>query len=84
MTESRRLLRLANLDLNEINRVLSQIAERLDQAEGLRDTPLTFPVGATHITLSDTNPSSYLNGTWTQTGTDTLAGATVYLWQRTA
>jgi len=39
MPESKRIYRVSSLDLAEINRVLSQIADRLDELEGYRGQP---------------------------------------------
>jgi hypothetical protein len=39
MPEARRYWRINNMDINEINTVLNQIADRFDQLEGYRGTP---------------------------------------------
>ena len=39
MTELRRIYRVNSPDLGELNRVLADMADRLDQMEGFRDTP---------------------------------------------
>jgi len=40
MAESKRIYRISSLDLNEINRILAQIADRLDELEGYRGKPI--------------------------------------------
>lgn len=39
MSDAKRIYRIHSLDLAEINRVLAQIADRLDELEGFRGTP---------------------------------------------
>jgi uncharacterized radical SAM superfamily Fe-S cluster-containing enzyme len=39
MAESKRIYRIASMDLGEINRVLAQIQDRLDELEGFRGEP---------------------------------------------
>ena len=39
MPESKRIYRIGALSISEINRVLAQIADRLDELEGFRGTP---------------------------------------------
>ena len=86
MTEARRIYRLASTDINEINRLLAQIGDRLDQIEGFRDTPLAYPVGALYSTITNTNPSGHLSGTWELIGSGSLLSSsdTVYIFKRTA
>jgi len=39
MPESKRIYRIHSIDLAEINRVLGQLADRLDELEGFRGEP---------------------------------------------
>ncbi|MBO4853950.1 MAG: hypothetical protein J5482_02240 [Oscillospiraceae bacterium] len=43
-----------------------------------------FPVGSILQTVSGTDPTNYIGGTWTQIATSTVGGVTVVIWQRTA
>jgi hypothetical protein len=93
MTEIRRVYHLDRFSLDAINYILQQIADRLDEIEGLRGLPsyvaeALYPVGALIITTVAANPATYLGfGTWTsfEPGiTPTPSIGTLYGWKRTA
>lgn len=43
----------------------------------------SHPINSVLTTLSSENPSSTLGGTWTQLGTESKFGSTIYYWKRT-
>lgn len=59
MAESKRIYRISSLDVNEINRILGQLADRLDELEGFRGEGIS----GGHFVLSPFFYDSKL-GTW--------------------
>ena len=61
MSEVRRIYRLNSSTPEDINFILSLIGDRLDQLEGLRDTPSSTDTGKVRVYAED-DASTLLHG----------------------
>jgi hypothetical protein len=87
LTTVRRIYRIRENSVDEINRVLMQLMDRLDEIEGYRGASRFFPTGTVYLTRGNINPATLLGfGTWEAIGemySSQMNTHLVYVWRKT-